>query len=158
MKIQDFNIVPAHVTYSNSVVRVFLEQGNFNVKFFRDSTIVWEEEIKSLEWTAFGNQNELEDWKIEFWDPNDNKMVAVHYHLVHGSNILIVPTPKTTTQNMVSNLINECNRIKSIGGIPWTFFNGCYKFRDLLLEEEIGILMLGEETESVFPFIIEKEY
>jgi hypothetical protein len=158
MRIDDFDSVPAHVTSSNGTLRVFLEEGNFLVKIYKDSDLVWEDHISDLQWTSFGNNNELIDWRIEFWDDILGKMISIHYHLVHGSNVLIVPVIKDSSDNVIESIIDECNRVKSLGGIPWTFFEGCYKFRDLLLKEGINLFSIGESTESIFPYIIEKEY
>jgi hypothetical protein len=157
MRIEDFNVLPAHVSFSRGNVRVFLEDGNYLVKFFRGENIyVGEIHLDKLEWGAFPHNDQLEDWRIEFWD--ESYLVYVHYHLIHGSNILFIPQPKSHIQPMVEGLIEECKKVQEMGGIAWTFFEGCYRFRDLLDKENIKTFEFGKDLYEEFPYIIEKKY
>jgi len=157
MRIEDFNILPAHVSFSHGNVRVFLEGGNYLVKFFRGENIyVGEIYLGKLEWGAFPHNNQPEDWRIEFWD--ESNLICVHYHLVHGSNVLFIPKPKSHIQPMVEGVIEECKKVQEMGGIAWTFFEGCYRFSDLLDKENIKTFEFGKDLYEEFPYIIEKKY
>ena len=158
MRISEYHRIPAHVTFSKGVVRVFLEKGNFLVKFYRGDNFIGDIHLTDLTWAAFKNDNILEDWKIEFLDFEKGELKYIHYHLIHGSNILFIPEPLTTNQSMLKKLIEEIVDIKNRGGIPWVFFDGCYRFKKELEAIGVNFLRLGENKTTEFPFIIEKKY
>lgn len=161
MRISEYHKIPAHVTFSKGVVRVFLESGNFLVKFYRGNSFVDDINLTDLTWASFGNGNILEDWKIEFLDTEKGEVKYIHYHLIHGSNILFLPEPLTdltTNQLMVKELSKEIIDIKNRGGIPWVFFDGCYRFKKELEGIGVNFLRLGENKSVEFPFIVEKKY
>jgi hypothetical protein len=158
MRIQDFDKIKAHVTFSKGIVRVFLESGRFLVKFFRGEEFIGDSILGKLEWTAFPNDNVLSDWKIEFWDDIGKSLVGVHYHFVHGSKVLIIPTPTKSNQIMVENVIEECKRAQSMGAKCSVFFEGAYRYKTKLEQEQIGVIMFGKNHREKFPFIIEKEF
>ena len=158
MRIEDYHKIPAHVTSSKGVVRVFLEKGNFLVRFYCGDNFIGDIHLTDLTWAAFKNDNILEDWKIEFLDFEKGELKYIHYHLIHGSNILFIPKPLTTNQLMIKELSEEIIDIKNRGGIPWVFFDGCYRFKKELEEIGVNFFRLGENQSEEFPFIIEKEY
>jgi len=158
MRIQDFDKIKAHVTFSKGTVRVFLESGRFLVKFFRGEEFIWDSILGKLEWTAFPNDNVLSDWKIEFWDDTGKSLVGVHYHFVHGSKVLIIPSPKNTNLSMVEKLIQECRDAQNKGAKCWVFFEGAHEYGDLFKKEDINLFKIGGNTGMNFPFIIEKEF
>lgn len=161
MRISEYHKIPAHVRFSKGVVRVFLESGNFLVKFYRGDSFIYDVNLTDLTWASFGNGNILEDWKIEFLDPENGEIMHIHYHLIHGSNILFLPEPLTdltTNQLMVKELSKEIIDIKNRGGIPWVFFDGCYGFKKELEGIGVNFLRLGENKSVEFPFIVEKKY
>lgn len=158
MRISEYHRIPAHVAFSKGVVRVFLESGNFLVKFYRGDNFIGGIHLTDLTWGTFENDNILEDWKIEFLDFERGEIKHIHYHLIHGSNILFIPEPLTTNQSMIKKLKEEIIDIKNKGGIPWVFFDGCYRFKKELEEIGVNFLRLGENKTMEFPFIIEKKY
>jgi len=158
MKIKDYKKIKAHVTFSKGVVRVFVEEGNYLVKFFRGEEFIGESEIGSLGWTSFTNDNKLMDWKIEFWSPEGGSIKSIHHHLLHGSDVLIVPHPKNTNQSMVEKVIEQCREAQAGGARCWVFFEGSYRFKDVLENEQIKILKFGQSRRIKFPFIIEKRF
>jgi hypothetical protein len=158
MRIQDFDKIKAHVTFSRSIVRVFMEEGEFLVKFFRGEAFTGESILRTLEWRAFPNDNVLGDWKIEFWDIEGKSLEGVHYHLVHGSRVLFVPSPKNSNLSMVEKLIQECRDAQNKGAKCWVFFEGAHEYGDLFKKEGINLFKIGGNTRMNFPFIIEKEF
>lgn len=158
MKIENFEVLPAHVTFSNGIVRVFLERGECTARFFKSDSLVGEIDLGRLEWGAFPNNQILDDWKIEFVDKTTKEIISIHYHLVHSSNILFVPKPNSTLTEMVNSVIEDCKNAQLKGGITWVFFVGCYRFRGLLESENIKVFELGKDKEIEFPFIFEKQY
>lgn len=158
MRISEYHRIPAHVTFSNGVIRVFLERGHYITKFYSGESYIGEIELRDLTWGAFENQNELKDWRIEFCNTETKKIESIHYHLVHGSNVLYIPLPKTTNGEMIKNLIEDIRKANKIGASTWVFFEGCYRFREELIQEGARFLRIGENQEEEFPFIIEKKY
>ena len=156
MRIEDFYIIPAHVTFSNGKVRVFIEEGSYLVKFFNDGTYVGEIYLEKLEWGAFQNNNQLSDWRIEFW--SDDFLVSIHHHLLHGSNVLFIAKPKSNTQTMVDGLIEDSKKAQEMGCITWAFFDGCHRYSDLLADSNIKTFEFSKDGHEEFPYIIEKNY
>lgn len=156
MRIEDFNIIPAHVTFSNGKVRVFIEEGSYLVKFFKGETYVGEIHLDKLEWGAFQNNNQLADWRIEFWD--NDFLVGIHHHLLHGSNVLFITKPKSNTQTMVNGLLEDSKKAQNVGCTTWAFFEGCHRYSDLLEKSNIKTFEFGKDKQEEFPFIIEKNY
>jgi len=156
MRIENFNLVPAHVAFSKGNVRVFLEGGSFLVKYFRGETYVGEIYLGKSEWGTFPHNDQLADWRIEFWD--EYQLVYVHHHLVHGSNVLFIPKPKSNIKTMVEALIEDSRKAQEMGAITWAFFYGCHRLRDLLASENIRTFEFGKDQYEEFPYIIEKRY
>ena len=158
MKVQDFSKVKSHVTFSKSVVRIFVESGSYLVKLFKNEEFINESQLNDLEWFAFPNQNELCDWVVEFWDTSGENLIHKHFHLVHGSNVLFVPSPKESKSQMISRVIHECKESIRLGATPWIFFESAHEYRDLFKKEGINLFKIGGNTRMNFPFIIEKEF
>jgi len=157
MKIANYEDIKGHVTFAEGKVRVFVESGSYRVKFYKEDNLQGEMMLGSNEWGAYTNNNELLDWRIEFWDERGNNLLAVHHHLVHGSNVLLLPSTGGDIMLLVDYVLEKSEHIRLKGGIPWVFFEDSQEFTEMIEEKGIKILRIGDNLKSPFQFIIEED-
>lgn len=151
----------ANVSIANGAIKVYVGAGDYLVKWFRDtSDLIGEMRLKNGFWGAFPNEEEVIDWKIEFWNPEGENLVFNHYQLIHGSDVLLnVSFDNSDGKINLSTLFEYADLLKSKGvNRVYCFMEESYKY-DL---ESGGVIPLRfnqhMEYSAQFGYILNKTF
>jgi hypothetical protein len=151
----------ATVSIADEAVKVSIESGEYLVKWYKldGGEFIGEFYLSSGTWGAYPT-SDLEEWKIEFIDPESQGIVTTHYHLLNGSKVLLFPTFKNEYGKPdLESLYSYASKISELGGKTYCFFENSYN-HDL---ESRGIIPLRfnqniDDPDLQFSFIVNKEF
>jgi hypothetical protein len=137
----------ASLTFSEGMMKVFLPDSSFKIKWFKDHDFMGEMDLVPGTWGGFEHGNDLIDWRIEFYLPEDlENAIYVHNYRVNRGNVLVLPRIAHKRGKLldVDGLIDFCKSIKMKGASVYVYFEGSelfdfekYGIKPLRLNQEI---------------------
>lgn len=155
MKLIDFEEGRISVTFSEGSVKVTCAETPHLIKWFKSDQFIGQMDLAAHTWGAYPIGEEIDDWVIEIWSQDGFELLFKHYHLLHGSNVLIIPKLSGRVGKYpIDKLITYAKRIQERGAKTWVFFEGSHYF-DLESHNLHPLRMNQEEID--FQFIIETD-
>jgi hypothetical protein len=137
----------ASLTFSEGMMKVTMMDSELNVKWFREHDFVGEMLLGPSTWGGFPHNNELSDWRVEFYSLEETESpIHVAKYNVNRGNVLVLPISKIGQGKVmdIHNLVDYCKSIQLKGANVHVFFEGSELF-DL---EKYGIkpLRINQEV------------
>jgi len=119
--------VNVSISFHSGIVKVFVERGNYIVKWFRDNELYGEMELFGGYWGSFPQKEELKDWHFEFW--KDGDLLYKHYCPVNSSNVLLVPVERRLNKMEIKTLVvNEAKKLQFLGANVWVYVRNSHEY------------------------------
>lgn len=121
----------ASLTFSEGMMKVFLPDSPFKIKWFKEKDFIGEMDLLPGTWGGFQHGNDLVDWMIEFYDPDDlENAVYVYNYRVNRGNVLVIPdiTSKRGKLLDFDFLVDFCKGVKMKGASVYVYFEGSELF------------------------------
>ena len=137
----------ASLTFSDGMMKVTMMNSELDVQWYKEQKLIGEMRISPNTWGGFPHNNDLSDWRIEFYSTeNPQSPIHVSPYDIKGGNILVLPVTKIGRGKVmdIHSLVDYCKSIQLKGANVYVFFEGSELF-DL---EKYGIkpLRLNQEV------------